>query len=1094
MVALFMAIWLAAREVVTGEPQCGGPKASFKMLGASFALLESTPLERRRHFESISAPSKPEEFHHRLRALVELTKQGKDVATFESDLMPLLIEWLEDWFKAAATARRREKEKGSKVHGCLIEEGNLNEIYNYVKDVVRFSFSAFQEQDISSLLSQLLQICKRTPVSSDIRHSIDIFNALVTYGEIPRSMLEPCLDVLCGAYGTVKDLADSIWNTTCNLCKSHTAQNTISALLDIVRSPSTQGDRNTNTIRGAVLVLTRIIISGPAEGLATVPFSAAMDAFQMSLVADSLRLELEVVEAVVKLFEDDNFTRTFMDESDWSVLLDILAQCSRKVSEVASAHSRGAKEKEHISRMSDSLTQVVHHLEMLCSGSAFGQKQNVIDFFKAIYSQLPNTGADLLVQHYSDEHLCYPSNPDWLTEARWLVRAFFDETSRPASTRLLVIRAINDVYQIIADHFPSTTITQLVMPVFDIMPRETDSDVLEGMKVFAAEVAVHAEEAVFDALVASLYACVTYGGDSDATSPAVSTTKIHHSHKRSDNRARYSPAANTAILALVAIFLRTLNTSASKTSKIFDLLLETVRSREYDIAARISALRALFRLRSDSAYAISLTTITDNEALASAVGRAPESLDAKRSKPESARDRRSRHNAAASNRSSRSSSPGTQHSFAAHAGSGSTQAASRLLKRASHWIYPEEDALPEPPPLVPSGVVFSHVDEMRTKVADNGGEPMLVLKVTVWLEVLISVLQQGDHWDLYSYILVHLGSQLTNHSFFVGAVPQIQMLRNVLCEQLRVNSFHDPPPSSGLKRQDVMICLFHTLAILLTYREHFSKNEQDEIVRTFILGVGSGERAAKHCIHALSICCHELPLSISKSLNSILQKMSQIITQSQMAAHILEFLTGLARMPEVYVNFREDDYRTVFGISFRYLQYVRDQRQKASEHSLTRASIASDSQVRPKRESGPATESTSVSNTANDLPQYVYALAYHVIMFWFVSVKLVDRPKYISWITKNLVVTDSTGKEMIDEQSQVTIDMMQKITYSDHDETLPDPDFACPSDGYIMKKSWLVGLSILTVETAVRSGVSQLIKRQPVRCLEAILVSGSHKH
>ena len=351
--------------------------------------------------------------------------------------------------------------------------------------------------------------------------------------------------------------------------------------------------------------------------------------------------------------------------------------------------------------------------------------------------------------------------------------------------------------------------------------------------------------------------------------------------------------------------------------------------------------------------------------------------------------------------------------------------------------------------------------------------------MNIWLEVLISIIQQGGDWEIYSHVLVHLGSQLTNHSLFEGAKPQIQLLRSVICEQIKGNSFHEPPPSSGLKKADVTICLFHTLTMVLSYSRHFSKNEEDEIVRTFMHGVGSWERTAKRCIHALTICCHEVPLSISKSMNTILQKMSQIITQAHVAVHVLEFLAGLARMPEIYVNFREDDFRTVFGICFRYLQYVRDQRAKGSGPTSTRTSYASGRQGGTTKDYNGPTDHKPSPVTADELPQYVYALAYHVMTFWFMSLKVVDRAKHVGWITKNLISTDINGRESMDEQSQVTIDMMQRVAYSDLDETMHDPYFASVSDGEVMKKSWLDGLSIVTVETAAATGLSQITKRQP---------------
>jgi len=48
--------------------------------------------------------------------------------------------------------------------------------------------------------------------------------------------------------------------------------------------------------------------------------------------------------------------------------------------------------------------------------------------------------------------------------------------------------------------------------------------------------------------------------------------------------------------------------------------------------------------------------------------------------------------------------------------------------------------------------------------------------------------------------------------------------------------------------------------MIMSYREHFQKSDEDEIVRTFVQGIA--DKTAICCVHALSICCHELPLSI----------------------------------------------------------------------------------------------------------------------------------------------------------------------------------------------------------------------------------------
>lgn len=290
----------------------------------------------------------------------------------------------------------------------------------------------------------------------------------------------------------------------------------------------------------------------------------------------------------------------------------------------------------------------------------------------------------------------------------------------------------------------------------------------------------------------------------------------------------------------------------------------------------------------------------------------------------------------------------------------------------------------------------------------------------------------------------------------------------MICGQLANKNFHEPPSFTNLKRSDAAICLYHILTMLISYREHYSKNEQDEMVKMFVTGIGSWERTNEICIHALSICCHELPGSLSKTLETALTKMSQIITQANIAVHILEFLSGLARLPELFKNFREDEFKIVFGICFRFLQDARESRSKTLDRNSARSGTT------------PGRSSAVIGSTlADDLPQYVYALAYHVMAFWFMSLKIQDRPKQIPWITKSLAYTGPEGRLVLDEQAQVTIDMMHRISFSDRDETQYNAAFAEERDGLQTATSWLVGRSILTIETAGRTGLSQMTRRRP---------------
>jgi hypothetical protein len=353
----------------------------------------------------------------------------------------------------------------------------------------------------------------------------------------------------------------------------------------------------------------------------------------------------------------------------------------------------------------------------------------------------------------------------------------------------------------------------------------------------------------------------------------------------------------------------------------------------------------------------------------------------------------------------------------------------------------------------------------------------------MWVECVISLLQRETDWDVYSYVLTHLGPQLSNKEFFNNSIPQIKLLRSILCDQVKNESFHEPPALTGLKKSDVAACIFDTLCMLVSYHEHFAKSEEDDLVRAFMLGIiGSWGATSRGCIQALSLCCHEIPMSVTKSLNNILDKMSKVITMSNIAVHILEFLALLARLPDVYVNLREEEIRTVFGICIRFLQTSREQEQrhKASESPTARAS-----QQSQPRLSGGAREIASSAAEAAEAPahdamsKYIMTLTYSVMVFWYLSLKLQDRPKHVNWITSRLIFHDEHGKEVVEEQSQVFIDLMQRVAFSDLGETIPYETFPpTPEDGPVSKKSWVVGMSIVTVETAGISGLTQLAKRQ----------------
>ncbi|KKY39555.1 putative tuberin [Diaporthe ampelina] len=278
----------------------------------------------------------------------------------------------------------------------------------------------------------------------------------------------------------------------------------------------------------------------------------------------------------------------------------------------------------------------------------------------------------------------------------------------------------------------------------------------------------------------------------------------------------------------------------------------------------------------------------------------------------------------------------------------------------------------------PSPVLFSYMD--KTTEAGGDGEEIVqavdqetgVLDVTSWLEAIIHNLTHGSDWEVYSFNLVHLASQLSNHAFFRGAIPQ---------------------------------------------------------------------------------------------------KMSTVITQANVAMHILEFLAVLARMPALYSNFIEDEFRVVFGMCFRYLDTVRDKKR------YVRTSTAS--------ENVPATINTTHEydilgqpTNSEELPQYVHALAYHVIVFWFLALRLSDRAKHVGWIAKRLF-QGPDGNPVSDEQALITMDFIQRVAYAEADESAENPRFSDRKASEYTERRWIIANSLVSIKQSKTTPWAQVTKRQP---------------
>ncbi|KAI1500956.1 hypothetical protein F5X99DRAFT_429060 [Biscogniauxia marginata] len=1083
-------IWYAAKDLIQPTNARAARIAGWELLTECVKHASSSDLERKEYFQTISAPANPDDFHLQLVALADLTKRGRDVSGFDYDVFPLLSTWLEFAFDSVRAARNAAKKQGSRSKGKALataEDRNFADLFAIVTDVIKFNFLVADDEAIEAMINVLLNICMNTSVEDDMRACIGVMEAIVTYGVLPGDKLRSCVQILGSIHCLVPQLEKDAWHTISILCRSHNGQATVRILLEVLSNIPTDADKKKESVRdlrGVLSVLTKLVSKSSEKGYPAVPYALLVDGLsKVAQTASTWKIHLDILRLVNSLLGDaEGSINTILVDEDWTPIFEIAVACAAGVLTLISkadgfaASTLFREETENPeSLIARELMRLIARLEEILreQQSPPVQRQDCIVFFARVYLVLPDSAAGLLLNHFKEFRCCSPSDPQWESNLALVLNAFFMDRKRSTDVRLQALHIITEVYdmvELINDQIESDFIPGLMKRLLASVAEETDIVLLQDIVSFTVTAATGASFSVFCHIVDTLHGIVSGDRLRLPITPHSSTPGTPTSPENATSSRGQTPSS-VVTRGFVQMFLRVMNVDVAKATRLFHSLVTIAKSNGSETDARIAAMQLLFRLRADWANRIFVTTHTGINNLAATLYRTEASLTRKSTIDISQPSRISRSEAGGSARTSRGVS------FS----QGQTQDRAYLLRSASSskaglsarslWSATDPGALPESPSQAASPVLYSEYCGDSSGV-DGASEPATTLPVAVWLEAVLNLLQQGCDWEVYSFVLVYLPSQLSNHAVFRSTVAQIQELRRTVCDQIRQNSFHEPPGASGLRRADVAICLFHTLTMILSYHQHFQRAEEDEIVRTFVHGIATWERSAKCCIHALTICCHELPSSTSKALVTILQRMAQIITQPYVAMHILEFLACLSRLPSLYVNFREEEYRIVFGISFRYLQYVRGKKQSYRNLSMT-----GDSSITVSGSANPS-DSQVHPSASDDLPQYVYTLAYHVILYWFLALKLPDRANHVGWIAKNLFM-DVDGSQVSDEQAQITLDYMQRVTYADIDESAADPFFTADRFGEILTKRWLIGNSIVTIEQAVATGWAQITKRQP---------------
>ncbi|KAG2172855.1 hypothetical protein INT43_000205 [Umbelopsis isabellina] len=1033
---------------------------------------------------------------------------------------------------------------------------HLEQIVRLITAIMKFNFAMFEEKEVTELIFAIKETFWHSEDTNDQRACLEFADVIVPYGFVPINGLQPYLDILCRAvavndsYASSQQLATLSMSIFKNLLRSHCAHSAVLTLCKSMNQTLASGSTEELIAFGSLVLLSHAAWTSEsrATNLNNVTSSTVLLSYmRRALKQNNAIINVQIFKSLLSYVQNQTISMT-----DWDIFWEICREYSQtlllvdddtgreiitavvKSAQLAYAGNSSETTPEPLLNASPSnVVQqyfiLLNHVKHLYDKKEYkGPLDGFMHILHMLRSYLPQDMALILLAYYDKEHMFLPSSDGWLSLLEETSTTFFISQSSSRDVRLNMLDIILKVCEATYDLYLNKLVLNIIIPIADMVRTSRDKQVIEKSVSLIVKVASDCTDRdAFCRLISALESCSkckclehpkSSHGEKLSTHQSISERKRavsqmtrqppkHYTQGKpprptaslssstasdSNSKFRTNPSSHASFClgtasatGLAQIFQRLLHGSDPELCLIvYNCIISIAKGYTDNTAvhdtSRLVALDVLLRLRCRPDHRIFLSTSVEATTQYSfAFGdRSLLGTDG-----DAARTNVQAQNMATSTQDTQpnnSHSAGqTQRNRPEPDGLGIDHTFSLRDDEEMSW-YTER----------PSRILVSYSASDKTENSN-----CRVLPATELLHTLLEVITKDTNWTTVSFVLEALPAQLSNKHLFCGATQVLQQLRSTLCEVITKHSFlenvKNMPPN--LKRNDLNIMAYKLLTIMISYRRIFSKQRQDEMVFCFYSGIMQITSATRACINALTVCCHELPLSVSKMLNEILLKMSQIISVSSVSVHILEFLSGLARLPNLYANFTGDMYKPVFAIALNYIQYSRsltNPHQSPTMNSPTTQSPSTSNQP---------SDGNNVTSTTNQpfqsaFAQYLLIMAYQVITVWFIAVPLRERRRHVAFIIKGLLSANSAA-QVIDEQTLTCIDMLSRFSFANVDlapkksivsnilmTAIPSSSSSSHdaiSTSKQISRTWVQGNTLFTLKTAATTGWVEATIRRP---------------
>lgn len=991
-------------------------KLGYTILVKIASRSECTSMHRVMFYNKIIFEDKPEHFSsHRSYLFSFLTEGGRNIEGF-THLLPTLIARLYNESTIFNTANdyyaKQAFELGVKMQDSL----------DVLCTLIKFNSTFVSDEDIAGLIQQMLEERNETaPVK--YQKCISVIDTLIMYTYIPPESVYALAKVLSfwvGKSYIVRKASNVDQERTSNQERTVSQEQT-SGLdqSDIQEQTSEQyqtdnqekcletlrwlltthlKDRifddllsslNDDSIhyqqaRGAGILICHALINVQTRKLVNFDLPILLGALIQPMPGDQLGNACVRLSIINEILKDEEMQGVFLAETDWTLFQQAInynvtrPDCGPFNVDNAIDDPESCPDGDRLLLRMHLFRNIIEQLEGLTNMSLM-QSRTLRKIALSAALLLDTRQAKKLIEAY-DPSAFRISVGNWLPEIKEIAQVYINNVEADMLSRQQALNVVNGALQKAQELGEPEAVRICGSIIMDALGEETNpifrNNLTHCVITFVSNHFVGSDEG-FQTVVDVLLRSARTVCHTRHTLHAMKCHDLVEGGKGSEDiKARF--ISNTDLpsmlpdAGLVVLLMRSSMTHPKRACMLYKEILNLVvyRETDRDPEATVMLLRGLFRIRADIEHHIFFVASPEGESLAASLNR-------------------NAHNPRLSLR--RGSNWGEE-------------------ERPPVWRYNEIVGLPEDPPSTISPALRSDlVDSTISKIHDY-------LDMTEWLRIVTNIIDTGADWEVYSYIIVHLGAQLSNQSLFTNCVPQIKALASCICSKIQQQTVMKPPELSNLRQGDVALCLIDILTTIIGYHWRFQRAETENMISAFIMGLTAWDITTVPCVHALTLCCYELPISLSRDLVRIVEKMSTIVTKSDAAIHVLEFLAGMSRLEGLTSRFHGDEIKTVFGVCFSYIEYARGKRyDEAQQRAMTRS-------LNPTRQGSVA---SGQRPSTDDIPQYVFAISYHVITFWFLTLRSEDCKKYLPWMEQRLLSRDQAGN--VEDEAVVTLDHLWRI-------------------------------------------------------------------